>query len=345
MPFVTEEASPDSSAHRSNGPTRWRKRATHLIKVLIGVAIVAYLASIHDAAEIGRALAAANVLDIALACFFGGISLYSYALMYAAAVRPLGMPLTAAAIMRIQLQIRFYALFMPGAANMLVKWYKLARPGKQPAQALILMGFTRILLTISMLCLALVGIAADSLFPWSALRIYLLATLLLALTALFALTSTKIGDGLQSLLNRKSALLGNESIFERKVEKAVQLSTAFGTLTNAQILSLLTLALVGSVFQSLQMLSLAQAVGVPLSFVTILWLRGVSQVVAMIPISIAGLGVREASMVAILVGYGISESEAISFSLLIFIVVILGKGIVGGVLEGWEQLHGASAKS
>ena len=334
---MADELDPLVEAPPANTQSPVRRWLVHGVKALIGVALVAYLLNAYDAAEVGRGIAGANLWDILLACVWGALSLYCFALMYRVSMRKLDMPITALSIMKIQLQIRFYALFMPGSANLFVKWYKFAKPGKQPAQALLVMAFTRVLLTVSMLALALVGVMGDALFPWDELRLYLLVGLLLSLACFFMLTSKRIAALFEPILQWPWPGASYAAPLRKRVAKLLTISKGFQTFSKSQIIALLALSILGSVFQSLQLLALAHAVGLPIGLLTMLWLRGVSQMVAMIPISISGLGLREASMVAILIGYGVSEPEALSFSLLIFAVVIVGKGLVGGVLEAWEQ--------
>ena len=52
----------------------------------------------------------------------------------------------------------------------------------------------------------------------------------------------------------------------------------------------------------------------------------------MIPVSVAGLGIREASYAVLLSNYGISPEQAISYSITIFAVFII-VGLVGGIYE------------
>jgi uncharacterized membrane protein YbhN (UPF0104 family) len=50
----------------------------------------------------------------------------------------------------------------------------------------------------------------------------------------------------------------------------------------------------------------------------------------MIPISVAGLGLREAAAIGLLVPLGVGEAQAVGFSLLIFLVSPLIVGLIGG---------------
>jgi len=56
-------------------------------------------------------------------------------------------------------------------------------------------------------------------------------------------------------------------------------------------------------------------------------------VVSALPITISGLGLREASSVALLSYFGISEERALAFSLTFFAAFPVVKGLVGGITE------------
>jgi hypothetical protein len=55
--------------------------------------------------------------------------------------------------------------------------------------------------------------------------------------------------------------------------------------------------------------------------------------------AVAGLGLREASVVLILREYGVVEAQALTFSLAIFGLLVIA-GLTGGALEAWDLLFG-----
>jgi hypothetical protein len=81
----------------------------------------------------------------------------------------------------------------------------------------------------------------------------------------------------------------------------------------------------------------ALAVNVHLSILAIGWIRSLLTILQLLPFSIAGLGLREVSVVMLLREYGIIEPLALTFSLAIFGLMVLG-GLIGGALEAWDIL-------
>ncbi len=72
-----------------------------------------------------------------------------------------------------------------------------------------------------------------------------------------------------------------------------------------------------------------KALEINLSFIDVAFILCIMSLVTIIPISIAGFGTREASLVILLSQYGISSEMALSFSLLQFLAFFLWGAIIG----------------
>ena len=79
-------------------------------------------------------------------------------------------------------------------------------------------------------------------------------------------------------------------------------------------------------------LCFARSLDIELCFVHIGWIRSVVAVLMMRPISFAGLGLREGSLVLLLPPYGVAESDAVALSLLLFANNVAIK-LLGGLVE------------
>lgn len=89
----------------------------------------------------------------------------------------------------------------------------------------------------------------------------------------------------------------------------------------------------------------AQGVGAPVSFAAILFLLPPVLLIATVPISIAGWGVRESSMVAAFGYAGLAQSDGLTLSIL-FGLVSFAVGAIGGVVwiaSGLKRLPFATA--
>jgi uncharacterized membrane protein YbhN (UPF0104 family) len=84
---------------------------------------------------------------------------------------------------------------------------------------------------------------------------------------------------------------------------------------------------------------LACALDLGVGFAAIGWVRSVMLAATLVPVTLAGLGVREGAAILMLSLYGIAPDAALAFSLLVFTFNHLGVGIVGGVFEAIRRNH------
>lgn len=76
---------------------------------------------------------------------------------------------------------------------------------------------------------------------------------------------------------------------------------------------------------------LAAGLSIKLSFWNFCWVNALLTFILLLPVSIGGLGMREASMVGLLGMFGVADDVAFSFSILIFCVQMI-RAIIGGML-------------
>jgi hypothetical protein len=76
---------------------------------------------------------------------------------------------------------------------------------------------------------------------------------------------------------------------------------------------------------------LALALNVELSFIEVSYAVALGSLVTLVPISISGLGTREATIIAYLGTLGVTAESALGFSLLVFVTFYIGGGLIGAV--------------
>jgi uncharacterized protein (TIRG00374 family) len=76
---------------------------------------------------------------------------------------------------------------------------------------------------------------------------------------------------------------------------------------------------------------LALALALPVGFVRISFAVALGSLVTLLPISISGLGTREAAIIAYLGTVGVAEESALTFSLLVFVTFYIAGGLMGAV--------------
>ena len=83
----------------------------------------------------------------------------------------------------------------------------------------------------------------------------------------------------------------------------------------------------------------ARALRIAAPAVDLGWVRAALDLVLILPISIAGLGVRDASVVAMLSHLGVPSAAALAFSFLL-LARTLSVALLGGLVEGTRIYYG-----
>jgi len=92
---------------------------------------------------------------------------------------------------------------------------------------------------------------------------------------------------------------------------------------------LLTAAAYGLYFLQCQILALA--LGLDLTYLQITYVISLGGLVTLLPVSIAGLGTREAAITFYLSSLGVNPDRGLSFSLLVFIVFYIAASLIGAL--------------
>jgi len=246
---------------------------------------------------------------------------------------PMNMHFSAYEIFRIQMIATFYSLVLPG--DLLaggVSWYKLSRPDRKYIEAGALLIFFRL---VQISCLVFIGLIVALWDPqigspeFRTLIIIGLLSIIIMWILFFSNQVTKILDYIVDKVNGNSSLL--KSLYDN-VEKLLNTILKFRSLGIYRLIFVFSLSLIAQILGLVYFFSLARAVDIQLPFFVIGWISTFATIIQMIPISIAGLGIREASYAVLLNDYGISPEQAISFSITIFAVFVI-VGLVGGLFE------------
>ena len=313
-----------------------RKWVVYFLKLAISLAIVAALLVKYDTHKVLHSLTPMNMASMFWIWFWMLLGLWFHSWMLQRALLPLGMKFRVLDLYKINFQIRFYGLFLPGATNMLIKWHKLAKPTGQPGEALAVMAFTRMLHTFAMLFLTVLGMLLDTMFPWTHVKIIGAGLLLVVAVSIVLTTSTITGPYMDYIALAVLHRLPRNGVVQRKMQKLWGFFTSFRKIELEGLLILMSLTVVGQIFHTYSQINIAHGAGMDITLATQFWIRGVILICAIVPISFSGLGVREASMVGLMVYYGIPEQSALAYSLAVFGLTV-GIGLIGGVCEAYEQ--------
>src|SRR5690606_7524560 len=91
-------------------------------------------------------------------------------------------------------------------------------------------------------------------------------------------------------------------------------------------------ALLQGVLDAATVLALALALGIPIGLPQALWINALSYLAILLPISAAGLGMRELAVLAALLPLGISRADALALALLMLAMLLLN-ALAGALLQ------------
>jgi len=74
-------------------------------------------------------------------------------------------------------------------------------------------------------------------------------------------------------------------------------------------------------------------------------IMSVTSFVSLVPVSVAGIGVRDLSLIVLLSKIGASSAQALALSVMILVVSYIGGGLIGACCWLWKPIEiGASSK-
>lgn len=247
-----------------------------------------------------------------------------------------GIQLSTHKAFEINLATAFYRLFLPGGnmAGGVIRFFKLTSHNKKGMEALVSLAYDRIVATIA---LCIVGISfwyihfpSDSAYLALSMA-FLLSGLVLFNIIVFYERTTTLATKITEVLHL--------TFFSSVVEKFSEIVKRFKSFSSGSIIFIFALSIISQLLGVLVYYLLAKSLNIGISFLAMGWIRSVVVLITMIPISIAGLGLREGALIILLRSYGIRDEDALAFSLLIFSVTVLLVGLIGGLVEARELFH------
>jgi uncharacterized membrane protein YbhN (UPF0104 family) len=320
----------------SEAPSRLRTARTFLLRCLLAAGVLAYLFAGLDLRALWNVLRVVPIspLLIAFAATLGLHLLSGYRLRLLAESQGIDVSTTHA--MRLNLGTLLYALFVPGGniAAMAVRLYTLSRAGGRPAGGIVTLVYDRALGAAGLGLIGLIGIALD---PQDAPPVALAVLGLGTASALAVAGPWLLPAPLRVVLRAWADRVSSG----KPAGKVLASVRAARFLEPRRLIALLVLSVVGQAPGVVAFAVLAQALGVHASVPALGWVRSVVLLVTLIPVTFAGLGVREGAMLLLLRFSGAPEQSLLGLSLLVFAVTILAPGLVGVLWDGIDNVRSA----
>jgi glycosyltransferase 2 family protein len=292
-----------------------------------------------DVRSVWRVLKQADIVFFIpmLALYF--LARYLIACQILLASTAIGEHLHVGALLKIQLTMSFYSMVLPGeilAGG--VGWYKLAKINRKMIESGALLIYLRLINIAILLLMGLIGFGFDPYldhWAWDLSGGLMLSVIILAISPF---VSQKVNSGLFKLMLSASEKLSLSETTLQKIERVWDTTKFFNDLRYTNFL-LVGISVLVEVLHTLIYFLIARSVGIDLPVIILAWIRSAITIVQMVPVSIAGLGVREISLVWMLNRYGIPDTKALGFSLLI-LAYLMCTGFIGGIVEALDVIRG-----
>jgi len=318
-----------------------RKQLRFALKLLISAGLLAYVLSDIPLEQLGSILRYTNPWLFLASLVLAPCMIYLTATQTRVLTELQGLSLTTVQIFAVTFATAFYGLLLPGAlVGGAIRWYKFSQQDKKPAEALAAIAFGRLLNTLVLAAVGLVCWALDAEARRSLMNGAILATVMVGFLGGYVLFfRRRFAEALVSLLERQSLIPG---LLRAKLAKLLRAAGQFQSLSAPVVLRMSAVFAVYHVLGIFSFYLLARALALELTFNNIGWIRTYIVLIAALPISFLGLGVREGALILLLQAYGIPATAAVAYSFLI-LARTLFTALIGGAIELAQFLRPAKA--
>jgi uncharacterized protein (TIRG00374 family) len=300
-----------------------------IARYIFSATILAAVLYLFDANDVLASILGADLESITIAVgfalgaqFFATVRLHRLVLLQ-------DMALSFGKIFIIGVSAVFYGMVVPGGtvASLAVRFVQLSKSasGESVAAALIV---DRVISTIFLIAIGVISIAFDRSDPiWAA--VVAIGTLSLAGAIWFRRQLALAWFDTWSFLSGRVST-GRATKIVVRIAGAFQ---KYSLASRPQVFVVFVASMLAHFCGCFMYFTLATSMELHISFLTICWIRAAMILSTMIPISVAGLGLREFAAIALLVPLGIGEAQAVGFSILVFLITPVIVGLLGGFAE------------
>jgi len=322
----------------------FKKYFSLCIKILIPMGIFCLIFNKIPISDVWQTILTAKILFVVLAFSIIPIQVLIAANQIKILTDHHQMGLTTKQLFDINFSIQFYNLFLPGTlAGGAVRWYKFAQDSTKGAEALAAIILNRLINMFSMAGLAIIAWAMEKKVTgfdfFGGALVFLCLTLGTCYILLF--NRTVCSFFVRTFEQKKVSFFPLWA--QEKLLKLVYAAAEFQNLSIKSHLCMMVYALTRHLLGALNYWLLAQSVDIHVSFISICWFRAFILYVALLPISVSGIGVRDVMNIFLLSLYHVPPSQAVALSFLMLARNLLW-GLIGGIGEIGKLLFSSKRK-
>lgn len=304
-------------------------------KYAFSLSVLAAILYLIGATDIFSAVSGANPWMVIVAISLAFFSQVLSAARLTQLVQLQQMSLTLLRVLLIGLSAVFYGLLIPGGsvAAFAMRFIQLSREAQVESVAAALI-MDRVIATVFLIAIGIVAISFDRAEPFSAVAVAIGTFLTVGVFMYRRRFLRRMLDWLENASNR--------DVSTKFRDYAKRIGRAFFKYLEAdgrQISIIAGATLLAHLCGCLVYFTIANSLDLNIALLSICWIRSGIILATMIPVSAAGVGLREVAAITLLVPIGIDEAHAVGFSLLILIVTPLSVGLIGGVAELYRVIR------
>lgn len=298
-------------------------------RYVFAVSVFSFILYLFDAHDVLATIRGADVTGVVTAVGFALSGQFFAALRLKQLLVLQDVVLSVRKVFLVGLSAIFYGLVIPGGtvAALAVRFIELSKNARVECVAAVLI-VDRVIATALLVVVGAMAVALDQTEPlWAGITV---AGILFG-AGIFAVgrrSSIRVIERLEKVATNES--------FNRLHRFGARIGRAFVKYSRAgggEVLMVLVTSLLGHLCGSLAYYAIGRGMGLDISFLSICWIRSGMILSAMVPVSVAGLGLREVAAIGLLVPLGFGEAQAVGFSVLVFFATIVSTGLIGGLGE------------
>lgn len=232
---------------------------------------------------------------------------------------------------------RFYALFLPSAIGRgVVRWYKVTESQKERTFFLAVIIFERFIHIFLLLIFGFIPLFIYS----SNSKIILLRNSIWPIVLTFYIV-TIVGIGYFLFPKLKSYLKSVLLFILPKHERWEKILIFYEKLNIQNLsvslfISVLLISFLWILVFTGRIFLLSKALGLPLAYIDIAWMSSLVLLLQLLPVSFAGIGVREGAYAYLITAFGLSPAKGVLIGILFFTQMLIVAAL-GGIFEIFEK--------
>ena len=303
------------------------------LKIGVSCLFVGYLSFKVDLSAIAVAVKHVDLSFYLLSTLIAVLSNFFIAAKYYILIKESPINHSILSLVKINFISRFYALFLPSAMGReFVRWMKVTRNQEGRASFLASIIFERLtFLLVLVLGGSIPLLMVGSIPEIVVLKLRLQPWVILALVIIAALLSFYVSASVRSLAKSIAGRMFNR--FSDKFDIASLMDNfSLPIMKTAFFAGIIGLSLVWQIFYISRLFTLITAAALPLNLIDIVWMGSLVLLLQTLPISLAGIGLREGAYAYLFTLYDLPPEKRVLIGLLFFSQMLI-MAFVGGIFE------------